>query len=197
MQIRFFTKEGWQGTKFHFHDQMEILLMMSEGGYFHVRNVIYPITRGSLFVLSPDDLHRSAPRSESLHQFYSIRFYPEDVSGFSSENFDVLSCFLNHERFQFRVQLFIQYSYFHFMLHCLGLLLGKWQFSSPAMETAPQFFSYINRREKKPPWFPMAATTPYSMAMRFFCGSCLCGALGIEMRKMPSSNLADRSSAFT
>ena len=106
MQIRFFTKEGWQGNKFHFHDQMEILLMMSEGGYFHVRNVIYPITRGSLFVLSPDDLHRSAPRSESLHQFYSIRFYPEDVSGFSSENFDVLSCFLNHERFQFRVQLF-------------------------------------------------------------------------------------------
>ena len=50
---------------------------------------------------------------------------------------------------QFRVQLFIQYSYFHFMLHCLGLLLGKWQFSSPAMEPVPQFFSYINRREKK------------------------------------------------
>lgn len=84
---------------------------------------------------------------------------------------------------QFRVQLFIQYSYFHFMLHCLGLLLGKWQFSFPAMETVPQFFSYIYRREKKPPWFPMAATTPYSMAMRFFCGSCLCGTLGIEMRK--------------
>ena len=32
---------------------------------------------------------------------------------------------------------------------------------------------------------------PYSMAMRFFCGSFLCGALGIEMRKIPSSNLAD------
>ena len=51
--------------------------------------------------------------------------------------------------------------------------------------------------KEKPPWFPMAATMPYSMAMRFFCGSFLCGALGIEMRKIPSSNLADRSSAFT
>ena len=106
MQIRFFTKEGWQGNQFHFHDQMEILLMMSEGGNFHIRNMIYPITRGSLFVLSPEDLHRSAPCSQSLHQFYSIRFYPEDVNGFSSPEFNVLSCFQNHDHFQFRVQLY-------------------------------------------------------------------------------------------
>ena len=45
MQVRFFSKEGWQGNSFHFHEQMEILLMMSEGGNFHVRNIIYPITR--------------------------------------------------------------------------------------------------------------------------------------------------------
>ena len=81
MQIRFFSKEGWQGNQFHFHDHLEILLTMSEGGNLFIRNKIYPISRGSLFVLSPDDLHRSIPQPGSLYQFYSIRFYPEDVVG--------------------------------------------------------------------------------------------------------------------
>ena len=60
MQIRFFSKEGWQGNQFHFHDHLEILLTMSEGGNLFIRNKIYPISRGSLFVLSPDDLHPPA-----------------------------------------------------------------------------------------------------------------------------------------
>ena len=105
MQIRFFSKEGWQGNDFHFHDQMDILLTMSEGGDFYVRNKVYPITRGGLFILNPDDLHRSIPQPGSLYQFYSIRFFEEDVSGFSSKNFDVLSCFQNHEQFNHHIQL--------------------------------------------------------------------------------------------
>lgn len=105
MQIRFFSKEGWQGNQFHFHDHLEILLTMSEGGNLFIRNKIYPISRGSLFVLSPDDLHRSIPQPGSLYQFYSIRFYPEDVSGFSSESFDLLGCFSDHEQFNHRIQL--------------------------------------------------------------------------------------------
>ena len=106
MQIRFFSKEGWQGNTFHFHDQLEILLIMSEGGSFYIRNHTYPMTRGSLFVLTPDDLHRSIPQPGSLYQFYSIRFYEEEVSGFSTEDFDVLSCFRQQEKVSRRIPLY-------------------------------------------------------------------------------------------
>lgn len=105
MQVRFFSKEGWLENKFHFHDSLEILLTMSEGECFFVRNKIYPITRGSLFVLTPDDLHRSAPQAKSLYQFYSIRFNAEEVAAFSANGFDILACFRNHEQFNHRVQL--------------------------------------------------------------------------------------------
>lgn len=105
MQIRFFSKEGWQENQFHYHDPLEILLIMSEGGSFYIRNTIYPITRGSLFVLNSQDLHRSVPDPKSLYQFYSIRFYPEEVDSFSTDTFDILSCFHNHDHFHHCIQL--------------------------------------------------------------------------------------------
>lgn len=105
MQIRFFSKEGWQGNDFHFHEQMEILLVMSESGNIYVRNRIYPLTRGSLFVLNTDDLHRSIPNPDSLYQFYSIRFYSEEVEPYSADGFDILGCFRDHERFNHCAQL--------------------------------------------------------------------------------------------
>lgn len=105
MQIHFFSREGWLENKFHFHDQMDMVLTMSDGGYFYIRNKVYPITRGSLFILNPDDLHCSRPQSDSLYQFYSTRFYSEDIAGFSTPEFDILGCFQNHEQFNHRVQL--------------------------------------------------------------------------------------------
>lgn len=105
MQIRFFSKEGWQENNFHFHEQMEIILTMSEGGHFYVRNRIYPIARGSLFILNPEDLHRSIPTSSSLYQFYSIRFYSEEVEPYSVDGFDILGCYRNHEQFNHCIQL--------------------------------------------------------------------------------------------
>ncbi|MCI8811178.1 MAG: AraC family transcriptional regulator [Oscillibacter sp.] len=105
MQIRFFSREGWLENKYHFHDQMDIVLTMSDGGYFYVNNKVYPITRGSLFVLNSDDLHRSCPQSNSLYQFYSIRFYIEDVTAFSCPEFNILGCFQNHEQFNHCIQM--------------------------------------------------------------------------------------------
>ena len=99
MEIRFFTKEIWQESPFHFHDQMEILLIMSEGENFYIRDKIYPISRGSIFILNSSDLHRSVPKPRSIYQYYSIRFYQEEVEGISTEEFDLLKCFRNHNRF--------------------------------------------------------------------------------------------------
>lgn len=105
MEIRFFTKEVYQESPFHFHDQMEILIIMSEGDSFYIRNKIYPLSRGSIFILNSSDIHRSVAKPRSIYQFYSIRFYPEEIQGISTENFDLIRCFRNHEKFNHMVRL--------------------------------------------------------------------------------------------
>lgn len=105
MEIRFFTKEICQKSPFHFHDQMEILIIMSEGDKFFIRNKVYPLSRGSIFILNSSDLHKSVAKPRSIYQFYSIRFYPEEIDGMSTENFDLIHCFRNHVKFNHMVQL--------------------------------------------------------------------------------------------
>lgn len=105
MQIRFYNREGWRENKFHTHDHLNILFMLSEGGHFYVRDKIYPITYGSLFILNPEDLHRNVPCTGSFQQYYSILFYPEEMDGFINKDFDILSCFRNHEKFNYHAKL--------------------------------------------------------------------------------------------
>ncbi|MGI6630295.1 MAG: AraC family transcriptional regulator [Bacillota bacterium] len=105
MKITFFSKESWEVTRFHFHDELEILLILSEGNHFFIGNTIYPLKRGSLFVLNNTDLHRSVAKEKSLYQFYSVRFFPEEISGISTNTFNLLGCFENHDNFNHRVQL--------------------------------------------------------------------------------------------
>ena len=105
MKITFFSKESWEINKFHFHDELEILLILSEGNHFFIGNIIYPLTRGSLFVLSNSDLHHSIAKGKTLYQFYSIRFFPEEIARISTSTFNLLSCFENHNDFNHRIQL--------------------------------------------------------------------------------------------
>lgn len=105
MEIRFFTKEVHQESPFHFHDQMEILIIMSEGDKFFIRNKVYPLSRGSVFILNSSDLHRSVAKPRSIYQYYSIRFFPEEIDGLSTENFDLIRCFRNHSNFNHMVRL--------------------------------------------------------------------------------------------
>lgn len=105
METRFFSKESHARNSFHFHDSNEILLIMSEGKEFYVRDKVYVPSRGSMFILNNTDMHRSVPREGSLYQFYSIRFYPEEIAGLSTPEFNLHACFMEHEDFVHRKQL--------------------------------------------------------------------------------------------
>jgi AraC-like DNA-binding protein len=105
VKITFFSKESWEINKFHFHDELEILLILSEGNHFFIGNKIYPLKRGSLFILNNTDLHRTVAKEKSLYQFYSVRFFPEEIAGISTNTFNLLSCFEDHDDFNHRIQL--------------------------------------------------------------------------------------------
>lgn len=104
MQVHFYT-DPWKETRFHSNDHMEVVLILSDGDYFFVRNRVYPMTYGSLFVLNNADLHRRLYSPPAIYQSYSVRFYPEEIEPFSSESFDLLNCFRNHEHFNHWAQL--------------------------------------------------------------------------------------------
>lgn len=101
-----FRSQGWNGRKLHFHNGMEILLTLSEGDKMYINNAVYPIRRGSLFVMNSTDFHRSVGSNDKPpYQFYAIRFDPEEVCGVSTPNVDLTACFLDHRNFNHHCQL--------------------------------------------------------------------------------------------
>ena len=103
-----FRSQEWRGHKLHlhFHSGFEILLVLSEGDRMYINDAIYPIRRGSLFVMNSTDFHRSVGNSDKkLYQFYAIRFDPEEISGVSTPGFDLAACFLDHRNFNHHYQL--------------------------------------------------------------------------------------------
>lgn len=104
--LLFFVPSSGIGAICIFHKGMEILLTLSDGGKMYINNAVYPIRRGSLFVMNNMDFHRSDGASdEQPYQFYAINFDADEVSGVSTAGFDLTSCFLDHRNFNHRYQL--------------------------------------------------------------------------------------------
>ena len=101
-----FRSQEWKGCKLHFHNGFEILLILSEGDTMYINNAVYPIRRGSLFVMNSTDFHRNVGNNDKQpYQFYAIRFYSEEVDCMSTPGFDLTACFLDHRNFNHHRQL--------------------------------------------------------------------------------------------
>lgn len=77
------TSEIWNMGHYHFHDQYEILLSLSENAQMFITDRCYPLQYGSLILLSPAILHRSVAANEQQYNRYVIRFsahYAETLS---------------------------------------------------------------------------------------------------------------------
>ena len=105
MFVLFRTQE-WNRLNLHFHEEQEVLMTLSEGGTMYINNSVYPISRGSLFVISNTDFHRSVgSNKDEPYRFCVIHFEPEEVCGVSTEDFDLTSCFKDHRNFNHHCQL--------------------------------------------------------------------------------------------
>lgn len=101
-----FRTQQWNLLNLHFHKGMEILLTLSDGGKMYINNTVYPIRRGSLFVMNSMDFHRSEGASVAQpYQFCAVDFAADEVSGMSGANFDLTACFTDHRNFNHRYQL--------------------------------------------------------------------------------------------
>ena len=73
----------WYMEKLHFHDSIEILLCLSDGGKFFINNREYTIRNGSLFILKGCVLHRSM--SDHRYKRYVMHISMEELGRLSSE----------------------------------------------------------------------------------------------------------------
>lgn len=78
---------NWSMKSPHFHDKLEILLSMSDGGSFFLMNNIHPLKRGTLIIMRDQVLHRSTSM-EGSYERYVLHIPQKTLSEISSKQTD-------------------------------------------------------------------------------------------------------------
>ncbi|MBQ7624305.1 MAG: helix-turn-helix transcriptional regulator [Clostridia bacterium] len=87
------TSEQWNMKHYHFHEEYEILLSLSENAEMFITDRKYPLRYGSLILLPSAVLHRSVGLREPHYDRYVIRFYSRYAQSLSTPSTDLLRCF--------------------------------------------------------------------------------------------------------
>lgn len=87
------TSQTWHMDRYHFHEQYEILLSLSENAEMFVTDRCYPLQHGSLILLSPAILHRSVSREDQQYNRYVIRFSKHYAQTLSTNTTNLLRLF--------------------------------------------------------------------------------------------------------
>jgi AraC-like DNA-binding protein len=79
---------------FHIHDELELLLILSEGIRCRVGDGVYYPAKDTLLIFNNMDLHHISPaQGGGINNRYVLYFKPEYISSFSSAQTDLLECF--------------------------------------------------------------------------------------------------------
>ena len=89
-QMRLSWDNSWHMDRPHFHEDIEILLCLSEGGDFFIENELYPLHWGALFLIGEATLHKSTA-SESYKR-YVLHISAAELKELSMPQTDFLAC---------------------------------------------------------------------------------------------------------
>jgi len=96
------TSSAWKMAYYHFHEQYEIMLSLSENAEMFVKDRSYPMQYGSLILLSPAVLHRSVCKEDQQYNRYIIHFSKEYAEALSTNSTNLLRIFTSGRvHFQF------------------------------------------------------------------------------------------------
>jgi AraC-like DNA-binding protein len=78
----------------HIHDELELLLVLSDGLRCQVGDGVHRLTKNTLLLFNNMDLHHiSLAQPNGVNDRYVLYFKPEFISAFSSASTDLLECF--------------------------------------------------------------------------------------------------------
>lgn len=88
------TSAAWNMERYHFHDQYEILLSLSEHAKMFVKDRNYELQYGSVILLPPSLLHRSVSGYGREYDRYVIRFSGQYAQELSTRTTNLLRVFM-------------------------------------------------------------------------------------------------------
>lgn len=86
-QLRFNRDDQWHMDRPHFHEDVEILLSLSDGGDFFIGDSLYPLHHGTLLLLSEATLHKSI--ASDSYRRYVLHLAPDTLRAFSTTQSDL------------------------------------------------------------------------------------------------------------
>lgn len=88
---------NWHMGGYHLHDYYEINFALTDNVDFFVADQVYRATAGALFVFNDMDLHRSVSPPDVSHERYVLYFDPRSIIEWSTEQTNLLDCFINRK----------------------------------------------------------------------------------------------------
>lgn len=88
---------SWIMGDYHFHDEYEIYLTMTDNIKIYINGKTYHANRGSLVVYNHQDMHRVVIPANVEYERYVVHFKPEYINDLSQPDVDLLDCFLNRD----------------------------------------------------------------------------------------------------
>lgn len=95
-QLKLSRDDTWHMDRPHFHENMEILLCLSDSGDFFIGNQLFALKRGSLFLISDATIHRSI--AKTAHERYILHLSPTMLRELSTPQSDFMTFFRNGGR---------------------------------------------------------------------------------------------------
>ena len=74
--------DNWSMSRLHFHDYCEFLLPLTSPGNIFVNDQVYPLRRGTLYLIGENTLHRTI--ATGFHARYVLHISRKALSALSS-----------------------------------------------------------------------------------------------------------------
>lgn len=89
-QMRLNWDDSWHMDRPHFHEDIEILLCLSDGGDFFIENELYPLHWGALFLIGEATLHKST--ASDSYKRYVLHISASTLQELSMPQSDFVAC---------------------------------------------------------------------------------------------------------
>ena len=73
----------------HYHNRFEIYYLVSGKRNYFIRDRVYPVSRGTLVLIGPNELHKTTASEKTTHERILIEFTPDFMKEFSSSIHDI------------------------------------------------------------------------------------------------------------
>lgn len=78
--------DSWSMSRLHFHDYYELMLPLTSSGSIFVKDQIYPLQRGQLYLISENTLHRTI--ANGFHSRYVLHVSRRTLTELSTQQTD-------------------------------------------------------------------------------------------------------------